>query len=84
VGVSDVGPRGQDPTQQLVVPELPAVQDVESLKAITGTVTCRLVDDEAVLQCKRCGRDARVQATPRRDFLAAVRAFVADHEECHG
>ena len=84
MGVSDVGPQAHDPIRQLVVPELPALPDVDSLKAITGSVTCRLVDHEAVLQCKRCGNETRVSATPRRDLLAAVRGFVADHEECHG
>ena len=80
--MNDVEPRGQDSSRQIVVPDLPQLPDLESLKAITGAVTCRLVDDDAELQCKGCGARARVRATPRRDFLAAVRGFVADHETC--
>jgi hypothetical protein len=67
-----------------MAPDLPQIRDVESLKSITGAVTCRLVDDHALLHCKGCGVDGRVQATPRREFLAAVRAFVGEHEHCDG
>ena len=78
----DDGRRDPAGQRQLLGPDLPQLQDVESLKAITGSVTCRLVDDNALLHCKRCGREAEVAATPRRDFLAAVRSFVGEHEEC--
>ena len=65
-----------------MAPDVPLLKDVESLKAMTGSVPCRLVDEQAVLHCKRCGRELEVPTTPRRDFLAAVRGFVGDHEEC--
>ncbi|MDX6199973.1 MAG: hypothetical protein QOJ79_3124 [Actinomycetota bacterium] len=65
-----------------MAPDVLPLQDVESVKAMTGSVTCRLLDEQAVLQCKRCGRELEVLTAPRRDFLAAVRGFVAEHEDC--
>jgi hypothetical protein len=76
------GSRDTSPKRQLVVPDLPQLPGVESLKAVTGSVTCRLVDDRAELHCKTCGADQGVVATPRRAFLAAVRTFVDAHEDC--
>ena len=74
--------RDPSPKRQLVVPDLPQLPGVESLKAVTGSVTCRLVDERAELHCKGCGADRRVAAAPRREFLAAVRTFVGEHEDC--
>jgi hypothetical protein len=69
-------------TPQLTLADLPQVRDEGSYKAITGWVTCRLVDEHALLHCKRCGRGTRVLAAPRRAFLVSVREFVHEHEDC--
>ena len=80
--MTGTGPREASSERQLVVPAAPPLPGVESLKAVTGSVTCRLVDEHAVLHCKRCGKQVQVAAAPRRDFLSAVRRVVAEHEEC--
>jgi hypothetical protein len=56
--------------------------DAYALAAVTGWVTCRLVDDHALLHCKRCGLGVRVAAAPRGEFLLAVRAFIRSHGDC--
>ena len=70
------------PSHQLTLSDLPQIRDVGSFKAITGWVTCRLVDEHALLHCKRCGRGARVLAAPRQEFLVSVRGFVHEHDDC--
>lgn len=51
-----------------------------TLAAVTGWVSCRLDDDHALLDCKRCGVGRRVAAAPRAQFLLAVRTFIRCHE----
>jgi hypothetical protein len=58
------------------------VQDADALAVVTGWVTCRLVADDALLHCKRCGLGSRVAAVPRPEFLLAVRAFIRGHVDC--
>ena len=74
--VDPAGPR------QVTLSDLPQIRDEGSYKAITGWVTCRLVDEHALLHCKRCGRGDRVGSAPRPDFLVSVRGFVRQHEDC--
>ena len=74
---------GAAPRQAVASPDLgPIGQDVESLKPVTGWITCRLVDEYALLHCKRCATGERVIATPRPAFLSAVRAFLHAHDDC--
>lgn len=52
----------------------------EALAVVTGWITCRLVDEQALIHCKQCGLGQRVNASPRPDFLQAVRSFIRVHE----
>ena len=74
---------GATQRQAIAVPDLgPVGRDVDSLKPVTGWITCRLVDEHALLHCKRCATGERVGATPRPEFLSAVRAFLRAHDDC--
>jgi hypothetical protein len=63
-------------------PHAGATQLAEGLATVTGWVTCRLVADQALLRCKRCGVGSPVAAAPRPGFLRAVRDFIRSHGDC--
>jgi hypothetical protein len=56
--------------------------DADAIAVVTGWVTCRLVDHDALLHCKRCGLDGHVATMPRGPFLVAVRSFIRWHSDC--
>lgn len=57
---------------------------VDSLdtRLATERITCRLVEDHALLHCKGCGLGTRTRTQPRRQFLDDVRAFIRSHRDC--
>ena len=54
----------------------------QDLTVLTDNISCRVVDDRAVLRCRSCGAQDATPTVPRADFLDEVRQFIRRHRPC--